>query len=110
MITSITGAATQGFAVGGAPASSSAANGRLGSSESQIGREEGFGAVFERLALESFDTLKNGEAAAISGVRGTMATQEVVGAVIAAEHALQTAIAVRDKVVSAYLEISRMAI
>jgi flagellar hook-basal body complex protein FliE len=36
--------------------------------------------------------------------------QQVVEAVMAAEQALQSAIAVRDKVVSAYLEISRMQI
>ena len=36
--------------------------------------------------------------------------QQVVEAVMAAEQTLQSAIAIRDKVVSAYLEISRMAI
>jgi flagellar hook-basal body complex protein FliE len=34
----------------------------------------------------------------------------VVEAVMAAEQTLQTSVAIRDKVVSAYLEISRMSI
>ena len=36
--------------------------------------------------------------------------QQVVEAVMSAEQTLQAAIAIRDKVVTAYLEISRMAI
>ena len=55
-------------------------------------------------------TLRNAEALSIAGVRGQASVQQVVDAVMTAEQSLQTAIAVRDKVVSAYLEISRMAI
>lgn len=69
-----------------------------------------FGAALEQLAAEAVDTLKAGEAAATLGVRGQMATQDVVEAVMAAEQTLQAAIAVRDKVVAAYQELSRMAI
>ena len=36
--------------------------------------------------------------------------REVVDAVMSAEQTLQAAVAIRDKIVSAYLEISRMAI
>ncbi len=56
------------------------------------------------------DKLRGAEAVAISGIKGTASMQEVVERVMAAEQSLQAAIAVRDKVVSAYLEISRMAI
>jgi len=41
---------------------------------------------------------------------GNVSTREVVDAVMSAEQALQTSIAIRDKIVTAYLEISRMAI
>jgi flagellar hook-basal body complex protein FliE len=41
---------------------------------------------------------------------GDVSTREVVDAVMSAEQALQTSIAIRDKIVTAYLEISRMAI
>ena len=43
-------------------------------------------------------------------LQGKASVQQVVEAVMSAERQLQTAIAVRDKVVAAYLEISRMAI
>ena len=55
-------------------------------------------------------TLRRAEAVSIAGIRGTASTQEVVEKIMAAEQSLQAAIAVRDKVVSAYTEISRMAI
>ncbi len=44
------------------------------------------------------------------GCSGKASVQQVVEAVMSAEQTLQSAIAIRDKVVSAYLEISRMAI
>jgi flagellar hook-basal body complex protein FliE len=43
-------------------------------------------------------------------MQGKMPVQQVVEAVLSAEQSLQTAIAVRDKVVAAYQEISHMAI
>ena len=43
-------------------------------------------------------------------MQGKAAVQEVVEAVMSAEQTLQSAIAIRDKVVAAYQEISRMAI
>ena len=54
--------------------------------------------------------LRAGEAASIAGMEGKMSVQQVVEAVMSAEKSLQTALAVRDKVVSAYQEIGRMAI
>ncbi len=54
--------------------------------------------------------LRGAEAVSIAGIRGMASTQEIVEKVMAAEQSLQAAIAVRDKVVSAYTEISRMAI
>jgi flagellar hook-basal body complex protein FliE len=69
-----------------------------------------FGAVLGQLASDAINTLKSSEATAVAGVRGQATTQQVVEAVLAAEQTLQAGIAVRDKVVSAYLEISRMSI
>ena len=56
------------------------------------------------------ERLRSAEAVSISGIRGHASTQQVVEQVMAAEQSLQMAIAVRDKIVSAYLEISRMPI
>lgn len=72
--------------------------------------EVSFGDVLKQLANEGADTIKNGESAAIAGVHGQASMLQVVDAVMAAERSLQTMIAVRDKVVNAYQEISKMAI
>ncbi|WP_072395290.1 flagellar hook-basal body complex protein FliE [Hyphomicrobium sp. CS1GBMeth3] len=69
-----------------------------------------FGTVLGRMTLEAISTLKQGEEMAVAGVRGQASTQQVVEAVMASEQTLQAGIAIRDKVVSAYLEISRMTI
>jgi flagellar hook-basal body complex protein FliE len=46
----------------------------------------------------------------VAGVRGEATVQQVVESVMAAEQTVQAGVAIRDKVVSAYLEISRMSI
>ena len=69
-----------------------------------------FTSVLAKAALSAIDTLKAGEATAISGVQGKASVQQVAEHVMAAEQTLQTAIVVRDKVVAAYLELSRMQI
>jgi flagellar hook-basal body complex protein FliE len=55
-------------------------------------------------------TLQAGEAAAIQGVEGAAPPIKVVETVMAAQRSLQSALAIRDKIVSAYQEIARMAI
>jgi flagellar hook-basal body complex protein FliE len=69
-----------------------------------------FSDMMAQVATTAVDTLKAGEAASISGIQGKASVQQVVEAVMSAEQTLQTAIAIRDKVVAAYQEISRMAI
>ena len=69
-----------------------------------------FGDLMSQVAGQMRDTVKTGEATAIAGIQGKASTQAVVEAVMSAEQSLQTAVAIRDKVVSAYLEIVRMAI
>ena len=56
------------------------------------------------------DTLRTGEAVAIQGVEGAASPMKVVDSVMAAQRSLQTVLAIRDKAVSAYQEIARMAI
>ncbi len=67
-----------------------------------------FGKVLADVANNTVDAIKAGESAAIGGINGSRSVQQVVDAMLNAEQALQTAIAVRDKLVSAYQEISRM--
>lgn len=69
-----------------------------------------FGSMLTRMAADTVDTLKAAEATSVAGITDKASVQQVVEAVMAAEQSLQTAVVVRDKVVSAYMEISRMTI
>lgn len=69
-----------------------------------------FSDVLAKVTSDAMTTVRTGEAAAISGIQGKASVQQVVEAVMSAEQTLQTAMAVRDKVVAAYQEVSRMAI
>lgn len=56
------------------------------------------------------DSLKTAETKSMDGILGKASTREVVDAVMNADQTLQTAMAFRDKIVSAYLEIVKMQI
>lgn len=70
----------------------------------------GFDGVLEQVAADAIGSMKAGEAASIGGIQGKVSAQSVVEAVMSAERSLQMVVAVRDKVVQAYQEVSRMAI
>ncbi len=70
----------------------------------------GFDSVLKQVTSDAIGALKAGEAASISGIQGKESTRRVVEALMSAEQALQTAVAVRDKVVQAYQEVVRMSI
>lgn len=74
----------------------------------------GVGASFASMVGEAAnkvaDNLQQAEQLSMQALKGEGDTRAVVDAVMTAEQSLQAAIAIRDKVVSAYLEISRMAI
>jgi flagellar hook-basal body complex protein FliE len=72
--------------------------------------DESFQDMFARVAAAARDSVETGEAAAIKGVSGETSVQNVVQAMMTAEQQLKAAIAVRDRVVAAYQEISRMQI
>ena len=69
-----------------------------------------FGTVLTGLASSAADAMKYAETTSAAGINGQASVQQVVESVMAAERTLQAGIAIRDKVVSAYLELSRMAI
>ncbi|MGP8233413.1 MAG: flagellar hook-basal body complex protein FliE [Methylovirgula sp.] len=69
-----------------------------------------FGSVLAQVAGDAVDKLKAGEATSISGLQGKTSVQDVTKAVMDAQQSLQTAVTIRDKVVSAYQEVSRMSI
>ena len=68
----------------------------------------GFGTMMTSMIKDTIKTVQAGEATAIAGMQNKVPLQKVVEAVMQAEQSLHTAVAVRDKVVGAYLEISRM--
>jgi flagellar hook-basal body complex protein FliE len=70
----------------------------------------GFTVMLRELAGDAATAVREGEAAALSGINGGLPLQTVVERVMAAERTLQAALAVRDKAVSSYLEVSRMQI
>lgn len=72
--------------------------------------EPSFSQVFEQVAKNGIDALKGGEASAIAGINGQATIQRVVEDVMAADRTLQTVVALRDKAVAAYQEVSRMTI
>ncbi|MEK1888882.1 MAG: flagellar hook-basal body complex protein FliE [Phyllobacterium sp.] len=69
-----------------------------------------FDNVLSHLAGSVSGKLENAEAISMKSMTGDVPTRDVVNAVMDAEQSLQTAIAIRDKIVQAYLEISRMPI
>ena len=71
---------------------------------------QSFASVLGDMATDTINAMKKAEGASLDGIRGQANTREVVDAVMNAEQSLQTAIAIRDKVVTAYLEIARMQI
>lgn len=78
-----------------------AAPGNLGTS---------FAEALSQAASKTVSTMQNAEQVSMQALKGDADTRQVVDAVMSAQQALQTAVAIRDKVVSAYLEVSRMGI
>lgn len=66
------------------------------------------GQAFAAIADDFMATLRAGEATAMEGMAGRADPQTVVEALAASELAIETAVAVRDRVVEAYQEILRM--
>ncbi|MEF2071719.1 flagellar hook-basal body complex protein FliE [Consotaella aegiceratis] len=76
----------------------------------QLGQPASFSEIMSQVASDAVGSLKQAEAVSIQGVKGEASTQAVVDAVMEAERTLQTAVALREKVIAAYQEVSRMAI
>lgn len=73
-------------------------------------QESSFADLLTAAANSTVNDLQNAESISVQALQGKADTREVVDAVMSAEQSLQTAIAIRDKIVSAYLDISRMSI
>ncbi len=69
-----------------------------------------FTSMLSGMITDTASAVKTAESTSIAAVHGNASIQQVAEAVLAAEMTLQGAIAVRDKITAAYLELSRMAI
>lgn len=69
---------------------------------------QSFGDMVEAGTREAIDTMKRSEELSAKSVTGEADITEVVQAVTDAEVTLQTVVALRDRMVSAYQEIMRM--
>jgi flagellar hook-basal body complex protein FliE len=72
--------------------------------------EGGFGAAMQRAFEGAVEVGRSADAATSRSMLGQGSVTDVVLAVSRAELALQTAVAVRDRVVSAYQDVMRMPI
>lgn len=82
----------------------------VGSAGGGAAGSAGFGGMVENVIAGTADALKTAEAASARQVAGKGDLVDVATAIGAAEMALDTVVAVRDRVVNAYTEIMRMQI
>ena len=69
-----------------------------------------FGQLLAQLSGEAVQTIKSAEQVSVAAISNKISAQQAVESILAAERTLQTTIAVRDKLVGAYQEISRLSI
>ncbi len=74
------------------------------------GAQDGFGDLVRKAAESAVDSLKQGEQASLQAVMGKADIAQVATAVANADATLQTIVAVRDRVISAYQDIIKMTI
>lgn len=61
-------------------------------------------------AMQQIETVKQSEAMTMGAMHGTVSLQEVVQSTVKAELAVETALAIRNKMIESYQEIMRMPI
>ncbi|UXT21353.1 flagellar hook-basal body complex protein FliE [Agrobacterium tumefaciens] len=96
----------------GASGISSLTESVFGSEQTTPAQQTGasFASVLGNVSVDAMNNLKKAEVASFEVIQGKANTREVVDAMLSAEQSLQTAIALRDKIVSAYLDITKMQI
>ena len=82
----------------------------LGNAAQPVQGGASFASVIGEAATRTVDNLQHAEQLSAKALQGDGDMRAVVDAVMSAEQSLQAAVAIRDKIVTAYLEISRMAI
>lgn len=83
---------------------------QAGATPAVAGANGGFTDFLARSAQDAAKALGEAESASLDGVAGRASLQDIATKVMAAERSLHTAIALRDRFVSALQEISRLQI
>jgi flagellar hook-basal body complex protein FliE len=89
---------------------SGASTAALGGGGSAPGGAHDFASILKNAMGEALQTSQNAEQKMIANVQGKADMIDVVTAIQSAQASLQTVMAVRDQVISAYQEIMHMAI
>ena len=100
-LSAVRGLDTAGFAGGAESSSTAGAASITGPS---------FSDMLKTAAENTVGDLHNAEQLSMKALKGDADIRDVTDAVMSAEQNLQAAIAIRDKIVTAFLEISRMQI
>jgi flagellar hook-basal body complex protein FliE len=74
------------------------------------GIAQSFESALANAAGDAVGSLDHAQAVSVDALQGNADTREVVDAVMNAQETLSAAIAIRDKIVAAYLDVSRMSI
>jgi flagellar hook-basal body complex protein FliE len=96
--------------VSGSASTTSAASATPAASTASEAGGQDFSSLLQSLAGDATRAVQAGEQAAVAQMRGRGTVQGAVEAIMKAEQSLQSAIAIRDKAVAAYQELSRMQI
>ena len=93
-----------------APANLTPSTSGIGRSKQPSASEVSFGDVMKGMLQDLDGTLRSAEQKAIGSLTGEVPIQDVVETMVRAEQQVQLTSAVRDKIVAAYLELTRMPI
>ena len=75
-----------------------------------VGTNSAVGTSLDGVVKNFVEVLNKAESTSIAGIKGEATAYQVASSVMEAEQSLKITMAIRDKIVSAYLEISRMQI
>ena len=75
-----------------------------------VGSNNATGTSVEGVVKNFVEVLNKAESTSVAGIKGEATAYQVASSVMEAEQSLKITMAIRDKIVSAYLEISRMQI
>ena len=109
-VSALSSASSQAVGLGSSFATSAVSSSASNATSLAASTPADFGSVLAQVTQDTIGKLKNAEAVSLQGLQGQASVQQVVQTVLDAQSSLQTAIAVRDKVVSSYQELSRMQI